>query len=588
MSLDLSPGTVCVANGQVIEIDGPDSLTHMRARDMASGAIVTVPIARIESLPKTASTAEAGFVSEKEWKRASALAKDLLPLNTRPRVGQVELAKLAKRHGLSIRQLQRLRAAFMANPRTTTLVRNPGGRPMGLNLLTPQVDILIKHAIGKYYFTRQKAPKEYVIVRVESLARRLKLPVPSRGAILTRIAQAVGWAADTARLGTQAAKHKWQPRPGQLVATRPLELIQIDHTPADVLVLSDDRLTVLGRPWVTVAIDVATRCIVGIYVAMHAPSSVSVSLCIEHAVLPKPENAQYPGIWPMYGKPKRILVDNGKDFRALALERGCEEHDIKLTWRPVRTPHYGGHIERMIGTLMKIAHLLPGTTFSNIKEKGDYDSAGQARLTLGEFRQWLVQKICRFYHVRRHRSVGLAPLVAWERGWVDAAGKPMTPALLSHPVDFRMGFLPYVFRTVQRTGVLFNNSRYWHDDLAPMLNRSEQAMVRYDPQDPGQVWIRRPDGVLVTAPAIAGQALGAVPARLAIDQATQQRLDTQLDSGLEATDAIEDQANKATRRARGKSGPAKKKSAPPPTPVSPAHVPPMAARRQPEPVEIWN
>ena len=87
-----------------------------------------------------------------------------------------------------------------------------------------------------------------------------------------------------AQLGSKRAKQIWEPRPGRLKVDRPLELIQIDHTPVDVLVLTDDRQTILGRPWLTVAIDVATRCVLGIYLSMDAPSAVSVSLCIEHRI----------------------------------------------------------------------------------------------------------------------------------------------------------------------------------------------------------------------------------------------------------------------------------------------------------------
>ena len=54
---------------------------------------------------------------------------------------------------------------------------------------------------------------------------------------------------------------------------------------------------------------------------------------------------------------------------------GAEEYGIELIHRPVATPHYGGHIERLIGTMMGAVHLLPGTTFSDIGERGGYDSA---------------------------------------------------------------------------------------------------------------------------------------------------------------------------------------------------------------------
>jgi hypothetical protein len=41
----------------------------------------------------------------------------------------------------------------------------------------------------------------------------------------------------------------------------------------------------------------------------------------------------------------------------------------------------GGHIERLVGTLMGDIHLLPGTTFSSVADRGDYNSEAKAVLT---------------------------------------------------------------------------------------------------------------------------------------------------------------------------------------------------------------
>jgi putative transposase len=60
----------------------------------------------------------------------------------------------------------------------------------------------------------------------------------------------------------------------------------------------------------------------------------------------------------MFGIPKQVLVDNGPEFHGAALERGCCEYGITLLHRPVARPHYGGHIERLIGTMMGKVHLL--------------------------------------------------------------------------------------------------------------------------------------------------------------------------------------------------------------------------------------
>src|SRR5690606_37882210 len=112
MSLELLPGTTCVADGHVIQIDGPDSLTHMRARNMATGELITVPIAKIQALPKQAQQGSLDSVPEVEWKRCTALAAELGKLSGRQRVSREALAKVAKKHGCSVRTVQRARAAL--------------------------------------------------------------------------------------------------------------------------------------------------------------------------------------------------------------------------------------------------------------------------------------------------------------------------------------------------------------------------------------------------------------------------------------------------------------------------------------------
>jgi len=46
---------------------------------------------------------------------------------------------------------------------------------------------------------------------------------------------------------------------------------------------------------------------------------------------------------------------------------------INLIHRPVARPHYGGQIERPIGTMMGAVHFLPGSTSSVVASRGDYD-----------------------------------------------------------------------------------------------------------------------------------------------------------------------------------------------------------------------
>ena len=78
--------------------------------------------------------------------------------------------------------------------------------------------------------------------------------------------------------------------PGELATSHPLEVVQIDHTKVDVIVTEATSRMGAVRPWLTLAIDVHTRMVVGFYLALHEPSAVSVGVCLLNtAVFPKPE-----------------------------------------------------------------------------------------------------------------------------------------------------------------------------------------------------------------------------------------------------------------------------------------------------------
>lgn len=164
--------------------------------------------------------------------------------------------------------------------------------------------------------------------------------------------------------------------------------------------------------------------------------------------------------WPVWGIPKTIHVDNGADFRSINFSKSCQMYGINLSFRPVKQPRYGGHIERILGTLVKELHDLPGTTFSNIRERKDYDSDKRAVMTKDELEKWLVTFICNIYHQRYHNGIGMSPLAKWDIGIngnseVDGIGYPPRPA---DRMTILLDFLPSFRRTVQVFGVTIEGS----------------------------------------------------------------------------------------------------------------------------------
>lgn len=235
--------------------------------------------------------------------------------------------------------------------------------------------------------------------------------------------------------------------------------------------------------------------VMGYYLTLEAPSSTSVALALQHAVLPKEQWLADLGItasWPAHGLPETLHMDNGKEFHAKALRRGADEYGVRLQYRPVKMPNYGGHIERLIGTMMGEVHLLPGTTFSNITERGSYNSERHAVMTLGELDHWLAIQIVGQYHQAIHRTLGRPPLAVWNE--FTAGGD----VLLRLPADqkrFYYDFLPYAERRIGRDGIHLFNIRYWDSVLTCWVGRSHEGfVVRYDPRNLSTVFVQSPEG----------------------------------------------------------------------------------------------
>jgi len=264
-------------------------------------------------------------------------------------------------------------------------------------------------------------------------------------------------------------------------------------------------------------------------------------------MLPKRENEKEPGLWPMHGQCEAILVDNGKDLRSEAFQRGCEQHGIELRWRPVGEPHYGAHIERLMGTFMQRVHTLPGTTFSNVKQRGNYPSERKACYTLDDFRAWLIEQICRGYHVRHHRALGMPPLVAWERAFQDENGQPVLPPEPIERAALRRDFYPFKIRRLERTGILFDKSQFWAPALAPLIQPELKVKCHYHPDVADIIWVRGDDDILIEATAVAGKAFGE-GMRVKLDESKQLELDAVRQLGYDRSDDIRDRAQRNKRR----------------------------------------
>jgi putative transposase len=199
--------------------------------------------------------------------------------------------------------------------------------------------------------------------------------------------------------------------------------------------------------------------VTGFHLTMAAPSRLSTSLALLHAVHDKTawlKEREIEASWPVAGLPETLHADNGSDFRSRAFVRACRDAGIKIIWRIPGEPHYGGHIERLIGTMMGAVHLLPGTTQANPGAKEDYKSDKAARLTLRELERWIGHEVAGRYHNSVHSSLKRPPIAVWR----DHEAK----LPLRMPVDrmaFWVAFLPEQERTLRPDGIHLFGLTYW-------------------------------------------------------------------------------------------------------------------------------
>jgi putative transposase len=432
--------------------------------------------------------------SDEEWDlacRRAATMQTLLAIGG----GRPNVIAAAQELGISTAMMYRLLVRFRKDPSPNALLPATGGRRTGTRLLHPETERVIQRLV-KTYFLKREQPRIVDLYRqVAAECRRSGLPRASYKAIWVRVNQLDPVSVVRGREGARAAREQFATVSTGLQPKAPLELFQIDHTLVDVMVVDELDRKAVGRPWLTLVIDVASRMVAGFYLALDAPSSVSVALAISNAVMSKAtclRSLDLAATWPIEGLPSTIHLDNGKEFHAQALERGCKEHNIALKYRPKRTPHFGGHIERLIGTLMGDVHLLPGTTFSSVEARGRYPSEAKAALTLRELERWLTIQIVQIYHNRGHRGIGTSPLAAWTAGVSQPDFELKKP---SDAAKFCVDFLPGEFRQIRRDGIQIYGIHYWHNVLSPIAAKGKQQhLIRYDPRDLSHVYVKDPYG----------------------------------------------------------------------------------------------
>ena len=520
--------------GQVVRVPNLHEV-HLRDRN---GELFTAPITELTALAVDGTgrdtrgrpiDSETAALAQKEAEFRLEVISPLLALGPARRRRDVE--RQAEAHNASVRTLYRWIQNYESAGDLTGLLRavrsDYGQRRMGQDL-----EVMMESLIDRVYLSDQRPPMSSVyttLLKDIDQANRTRaegeaaLPVPDFQTFRRRIYGVEERRRLSRRYGERVASTLDPVLAHYPGADYPLAVVQVDHTPMDIILVDSVHRRPLGKAWLTLIMDVFSRVVLGFHISLDAPSGFSVGQAMSHAILPKDlwlarhrdslqELVRDQGeetldlTWPCWGKPVKLKADNAREFWGDLLKEACAQYNIDQEFRPVKNPKYGGHIERLIGTTGAQVHTLPGTTFSNPQERGEYDSEGRAVMTMEALELWVSAFYLGVYHNRLHSALGVTPLQMWERGLLE--GTELHPPtglperVMGDRADrLRLDFLPFFKATVQRGGVQHDGLSYMGAVLHRFVKakdparpgRSREFVFRYDPRDISQIFFLDPE-----------------------------------------------------------------------------------------------
>ncbi|WP_336693151.1 Mu transposase C-terminal domain-containing protein [Delftia acidovorans] len=506
--IDVSSGVLVRHDTGVFRIAEVLDFNTVTATSVQTGRTSVLLISDLEHVdqdPQPVSDIDINAITETDWRVAQTRMAAIEPLLKTKSPTRAAVEARAQELGVGTATLYRWIGRYRSLDAVSALVPLKRGWQHGKSRISRSAQSIIDEVINTYYLTPERPTAQKVVREVQRICLNSGVDAPSATAVRQRIDRIPERERLRMRGQRERAKTKFMPTPGTTPGgDYPLAIYQIDHTPLDVIVVDDEHRKPIGRPWLTIAIDEYSRMVAGYFMSFDAPSITSVGMCLANALVPKDMWLLKHGIdaeWPIWGRPKKVRWDNGPDFRSDSVRDACNLYNIDVEFRPVKVPRYGGYIERLQGSLLRELHDLPGTTFSSVEQRQEYDSEGRAVFTKSELENQLLRIICNEYHRREHRSLGMPPLRQFELGIFGHGGNPGT-GMPPRPTDYMsiyIDFLPTIWRTVQNDGVEIDK-RYYADVLRPWIGAIDPGTgkglkhpFRRDPRDISAIWFFDPD-----------------------------------------------------------------------------------------------
>ncbi|MFC0414162.1 Mu transposase C-terminal domain-containing protein [Cytobacillus solani] len=331
-----------------------------------------------------------------------------------------------------------------------------------------------------------------------------KLTYVSRSKVRRRFMELVDiYKMDLPKKGTVLAKLKRDGTKKEVIATRPLQRVEIDWTPVDLMLVDPADLKA-KRPNLIYAVDKCTGMPMGFFVTFKPVDSSALKQCLIHIIMPKIYLKDlYPFVekeWIAHAIPHTIVVDNASVNDSYEFEEGCYQVGVKeVQFCKIDAGYQKGTIERAFRRLnTTYIHNQKGTTFSNFIEKGRYDAQKNACITIQGFIYMahlaMVDIVANSYDTRR----GNSPHNLWVQG---IEKNPHLMLQIPRSIESLKILLMSgsELRKIHQQGVVIENEYYYSPELMELknlfekLNREdEKVRVRYDTSDMRKVYVYDP------------------------------------------------------------------------------------------------
>ncbi|HEU5390928.1 MAG TPA: Mu transposase C-terminal domain-containing protein [Streptosporangiaceae bacterium] len=312
---------------------------------------------------------------------------------------------------------------------------------------------------------------------------------------------------------------------GSVPAAAPGEVVQIDSTPLDVLVLLDDGVP--GRVELTAMIDVATR-VVPAAVLRPTTKDVDAGVLLARAMTPEPARPGWPEALKMahsvlpYERlldidsrleqaaarpvivPSTVVIDHGAAFISAGFRSACRHLGISVQPAHLGSGSEKGHVERFLGSVASLFCQFASGYAGRSPDRRGRHVEDQPLWSVAELQELLDEWLVAFWLNRRndglrdpeHPGRAFTPNEKYA-ALVEASG--YLPVALTAG-DY-IELLPAEWRRVNAYGIRLARRSYDSEELNPLRlqpsgisEHDDRWEIRHDPYDISKIHVRGPDG----------------------------------------------------------------------------------------------